>query len=129
MLAFRRGFSMYDAKLVQPKDRAALEAEIKSIDVSDVCVKIMREKATFRLVRLQGVRNAVANIIKQEMIAAGGDATVSQHTVGCEQPKTDALLMGTIAHYKKFLAKMRMQGAYLEEKQSEYRAISQYFRK
>lgn len=117
---------MYAAKLIEAKTVSQAERQIRAIDVSDDCVAIMRNKAVFRLVKLHGIRNAVANILKQEMLACGGDATVSQWTVNCSKPKTDVLLMGTILHYKKIIAKMRQQGAHLESaKKGEYKALSE----
>ncbi|MEM4633840.1 MAG: hypothetical protein QW275_01665 [Candidatus Anstonellaceae archaeon] len=118
---------MYQAKLVKADTIEEASKQIRAIDVSEECVRIMRDKAVFRLVKLHNVRNAVANIIKQEMISSGGDATVSQWTVNCSRPTTDVLLMGTIKHYKLLIAKMRMQGAHrpTEEKKNEYKAISE----
>jgi len=116
---------VYKAKLVEADSISKAASAIAKIDVCDECVRIMRDKAIFRLVKLHGVRNAVANILKQEMISSGGDATVSQWTVNCSRPKTDVLLMGTIKHYKLLIAKMRMQGAYrpTSEKKNEYKSL------
>ena len=63
---------MFVAKLINAATVKDAEKEIKSIDVSDDCVAIMMNKALFRLVKLHGVRNAVANILKQEMLAWAG---------------------------------------------------------
>ncbi len=116
----------YNAKLISAGSVREAEKEIKSIDVSEDCVAIMKGKAIFRLVRLHNVRNAVASILKQEMLACGGDATVSQYTVNCAKPATDVLMMGTLLHYKKIIAKMRVQGAHLaSEKKEEYKALSE----
>lgn len=118
---------MYAAEIVNASDVARAEKEIRSIDVSDECIRIMKDKAVFRLVRLHGVRNAVANILKQEMLSVGGDATVSQWTVNCAKPTTDVLLMGMLKHYKQVIAKMRVQGAYrpTPDKKDEYKAVSE----
>jgi len=86
----------------------------------------MADKAIFRLVKLHGVRNAVANIIKQDMLAMGADATVSMWTVDCSRKRTDVLLMGTLKHFKLLVARMRMQGAHLPaQKKAEYKAVSE----
>lgn len=116
---------MYNAKLVKADSIQKAASAIEGIGVCDECVRIMRDKAVFRLVKLHCVRNAVANILKQEMISSGGDATVSQWTVNCARPKTDVLLMGTIKHYKLLIAKMRMQGAArpTSEKKNEYKSL------
>jgi|SRR3989338_8602939 len=120
------GGHMYGAKIVKADSASAAAKEIAAIGVSAECIQIMKNKAVFRLIKLHGVRNAVANIIKQEMLSCGGDATVSQWTVNCSRPKTDVLLMGTLKHYGIIIAKMRQQGAHLPgEKKEEYKAISE----
>lgn len=117
---------MYGAKIVKASTVSGAAAQISTIGVSQECVRIMKDKAVFRLVKLHRVRNAVASIIKQEMLAAGGDATVSQFTVNCSRPKTDVLLMGTIQHYKRLIPKLRVQGAHLDAgKKREYKALSE----
>src|SRR3989338_8288499 len=117
---------MYGAKIVKADSVGEAAKEIAAIDVSGECVQIMKNKAVFRLIKLHGVRNAVANIIKQEMLSCGGDATVSQWTVNCSKPKTDVLLMGTLKHYRIIIAKMRQQGFGAGvEKKEEYKAISE----
>lgn len=117
---------MYDAKAVRASNHKAAEREIRSIGVSDDCVRIMRDKALFRLIKLRSVRNAVANILKQEMLACGGDATVSQWTADCSRPSTDVLLMGTAKQHRHVIAKMRMQAAHLAPgKKKEYKALSE----
>jgi dihydropteroate synthase len=105
---------------------SAKEAEggILAIDVSDECAKIMAPKAVFMVLRLTRVRNAVANIIKQEMLSDGGDATVSQYTVNCAREKTDVLIMGTLRQVRGLANKMRVQGYYLGEKRQEYEEIA-----
>ncbi len=116
---------MYKAKLLRLPSASAAEKAIRAIGVSEECVRIMRDKAVFRIVRLHGVRNAVANILKQEMLSCGADATVSQWTVSCAKPKTGVLLMGTLKHYRHVIAKMRMQSAHLPPaKKNEYKAIA-----
>jgi len=120
------GASVYKAKLVKADSVAAAAKEIAAIDVSEECVQIMKNKAVFRLVKLHGVRAAPASIIKQEMLAVGADAAVSQWTVSCEKPRTDVLLMGTLKHYRALVAKMRQQGARLPGgKKEEYKAIAE----
>ena len=117
---------MYRAKLAGLPSVRAAERAIRAIGVSEDCVRIMRDKAVFRTVKLHGVRNAVASILKQEMLSCGADATVSQWTINCSRPKTDVLLMGTLKHYRHIIAKMRMQAAHLPAgKKAEYKAISE----
>ena len=121
----RQADAMYKAKLARASTLKAAEKAIRAIDVSEDCVRIMGKKAVFRLIKLKGVRNAVANIIKQEMLSSGGDATVSQWTVNCSRPKTDVLLMGTAKQLERVIVKMRMQSQGLPiGKKGEYKAIA-----
>lgn len=105
-------------------DTGESSKEIAKIDVSEECVKIMAPKAVFLVLKLRDVRNAVANIIKQEMLALGGDATVSQYTVNCAREKTDVLVMGTLKQVQRLAVKMRMQGHFLGEKKAEYDEVA-----
>ncbi|MCX6772922.1 MAG: hypothetical protein NTV88_04090 [Candidatus Micrarchaeota archaeon] len=118
---------MYDAEIVKVSSTDEAAKEIAAIGVSEDCIRIMKDKAVFCVVRLHGLRNAVATILKQEMLSIGADATVSQWTVDCSRPKTDVLLMGTIKHYKHLIVKMRQQGAARPtvEKKDEYKAVAE----
>jgi len=120
---------MYGAKIVRAASLRSAEKAIRVIDVSEDCVRIMRTKAFFRLIRLKNVRNAVANILKQEMLSSGGDAAVSRWTVDCSHPKTDVLLMGTAKQLERVIVKMRMQSQRLPpEKKKEYLMLSSEIR-
>lgn len=65
-------------------------------------------KALFRCILLKDIKAPAANIIKQEMLAAGGDAAVNRHTILGQGP-TDVLLMGTVKQYRKVIRKLKGQ--------------------
>jgi dihydropteroate synthase len=65
-------------------------------------------KALFRCVLLKNINAPAANIMKQEMLAAGGDAAVNRQTI-LGQGNTDVLLMGTLKHYGRFIEKIKRQ--------------------
>ena len=50
-----------------------------------------------------------ANIIKQEMLAVGGDAAVARDAVSCGVPATDIILMGTEKQIRMFASRMQEQ--------------------
>lgn len=72
-------------------------------------VAIMLPKTKYRLVKLEKVRNSIATILKQEMLAVGGDAAVHEKTSRCLVKTTDVLLMGTLKHYQIIIQKMMSQ--------------------
>ncbi|HOB12387.1 MAG TPA: dihydropteroate synthase [Syntrophomonadaceae bacterium] len=65
-------------------------------------------KALFRCILLKDIKAPAANIIKQEMLAAGGDAAVNRQTI-LGQGSTDVLLMGTLKQYQKVMRKLKGQ--------------------
>ncbi len=81
--------------------------EMEKIGASGI--DIMVPKSIFRAVKLHSIRNAIANIIKQEMLSIGGEAAVNRGTVNCSVPETDVILMGTLKHYRLLIEKLKMQ--------------------
>lgn len=77
--------------------------EMKRIAADPEGIKIMRDKAVFRLIRLTNVKPALANIIKEDMLSAGGEAAIHRLSCACKVETTDVLVMGTIAQYKHLL--------------------------
>ena len=78
-------------------------------------IRIMREKAVFRVVRLQAVPTKAANLMKQAFLARGADAAVSRHSADLSEECTDVLLFATLRQYREALARMRLQPWGLKE--------------
>jgi dihydropteroate synthase len=83
--------------------------EMKRIKVDPMGIEIMKDKAVFRNIRLENIRSPMANIIKEQMLAEGGEAAVHGLVISCKVKLSDVLLMGTLAQYKNFIGKMRLQ--------------------
>ncbi len=83
--------------------------EMRRMKVDPMGVQIMKDKAVFRNIRLTDIRSPMANIIKEQMLSEGGDAAVHGLVISCKVKHSDLLLMGTLAQYKKFMEKMRLQ--------------------
>ena len=86
-----------------------LEAEMRKIGVDDRAVLYMLDKGRFRIIKLYGIRNAMANILKQEMLSIGGGVAVNKGCVNCTVPKSDVIVMGTIRQIKELIKKMKVQ--------------------
>jgi dihydropteroate synthase len=97
--------------------------EMSRIGVSREGIAIMTQKALFRCVKVRAVSPATANILKQEMLAAGGDAAVAYGCIDCSVAQSDVLLMGTLAQYARLTDKLARQYASLQEIGSEIRRI------
>ena len=87
-------------------NREGLEAALASIGAHADSLPIFAHKAEIIPFKLLNVRTPAANIIKQEMLAVGGDAVTPVVAVTCAAKYVDILLLGTLKHYKVLLKKL-----------------------
>jgi dihydropteroate synthase len=87
--------SGFPARVLQIATPLDAERELQTIHVDPVGVAMMAAKMLTRCVKLTGLQCRQANILKQEMLALGGDAAVARGTVACSIEKTDVILIGT----------------------------------
>jgi len=107
-----KNFSLRCLGLTSPAE--ALEA-LKRVGVDPYGIEAMLPKMSGLNLLLTGVPCKVANIIKQEMLAVGGDAAVCRGAVGCSVPETDVILIGTEKQIGRFAAKLAAQPFGLKE--------------
>ena len=86
-----------------------VKREISEIGSTPYGTKIMCQKAIHRLVKVEGIRTPAANIMKQEMLACGGEVATAREVITLETDITDVLIMGTLSQFEKFLEKLRLQ--------------------
>jgi dihydropteroate synthase len=82
---------------------------LKEIGVDPYGIESMVPKMSGINIRLDGLKPAVANIIKQEMLSLGGDAAVSRGTIDCTVRRTDVIVMGTEKQIERFIEKISRQ--------------------
>jgi len=87
--------SGYPARLLHIATPLDAEQELRLIHVDSGGIAMMAAKMLTRCVKLTGLQCRQANILKQEMLALGGDAAVARGTVACSIEKTDVILIGT----------------------------------
>ena len=85
----------------------ALRYEMEHLGVYKPSVAIMLGKGKITPLKLLHVRTPAANIIKQEMLAAGGDCATPGTTITCAVSHADILLLGSQKHYKTLLYKLK----------------------
>lgn len=86
-----------------------LRAEMTKIGAHPGGIKIMVPKGLFYAVKLEGVKFAAANIIKQEMLSQGGEVVLAGDIYFGERETSDLLLLGTQRHYEGLIKKLRGQ--------------------
>jgi len=95
-----------DLQINSPSTALALLDKVKV----DACgIEAMLPKMRHLNIRMEGVPCRAANVIKQEMLAVGGDAAVARGTVACSIPATDVILMGTQKQLIRFAEKIIYQ--------------------
>ncbi|MEW6661818.1 MAG: hypothetical protein ACOY9Y_12965 [Bacillota bacterium] len=82
---------------------------IRQVGADESGVVLMAPKALFRVVKLEEISFKAANILKQEMLSIGGEAAVHRGVINHTVETTDVILMGTVAHYRRLVRKLRAQ--------------------
>jgi dihydropteroate synthase len=82
---------------------------LKQVGVDPYGIQSMLPKMKNMNIIVEDIPCKIANIIKQEMLSAGGDCAVSRESVGCSKPSTDAVIMGTFKQIERFVDKISVQ--------------------
>ena len=77
-----------------------LQREIARLGVHPASCGIFAAKSKILPLKLTQVRTPAANILKQEMLAAGGDCAVPGSCILNETKYVDVVLLGTVKHYR-----------------------------
>jgi len=91
------------------RNERGVEDELKKIGVSQQALKILAPKAFHYLIKLEGVPSPTANLLKQEMLSVMADAAISKEVASFTSKKSDVLLIGTEAQFKKLLPRLNRQ--------------------
>ena len=83
--------------------------ELAAMRVAAAAIDIMAGKALFRAVRIKDVDVRAATILKQEMLARGGDVATSREAYELGGSRADCLVLGTVAQFDRLLPKLRAQ--------------------
>ncbi len=92
--------------LKNPEDSVEL---MRSLDVTETGIKIMSEKTVSRVILIKNVTAPEALIIKQEMLARGGDAAIPMRTMSGEIKRADVIIIGTVLQINNFIKKLKRQ--------------------
>lgn len=70
--------------------------------------KEMASKSEIKVIYIRGVSNPVAIVIKQEMLASGGDAAVPSSTIVFGQERVDLVIIGSVKQLRKLIDKLEL---------------------
>lgn len=93
-------------EITSPVDSARV---MQSLGVTSTGAEIMKNKTVMFNLLIKNVTTTEALIIKQEILARGGDAALERNAVSHETAETDLVVMGTLMQLKKLVAKLQGQ--------------------
>ncbi|MFH1128655.1 MAG: dihydropteroate synthase [Candidatus Omnitrophota bacterium] len=96
-------------RILQPKNHKELKKLMQNIKVDPYGIDIMLPKSIQRLVRVNSLSCIAANILKQQMLSLGADVALARGALTGKAKKTDCLLMGTLAQFKRLTEKLEKQ--------------------
>ncbi|OGC05207.1 dihydropteroate synthase [candidate division WOR-1 bacterium RIFOXYA12_FULL_43_27] len=94
-------------RIIEIHNLPEAEAELLKIKADRQGIKIMAPKAVFRAVKIEKLSPTQSNIIKQEMLALGGEAAVSRGSINHSEKEGGALLLGTLQQFEDLIKKLR----------------------
>ena len=86
-----------------------IKEEMERIGVDPSGARIMLPKSSFYLLKVIQIGNWAANILKQEMLSLGAEAAISRRAYLSAKEKSDLLLIGRLADYKRLIKKLKEQ--------------------
>ncbi len=99
----------FNPRVLELAGEADAARELKEIGADTAGIGIMRAKAVFRAVKAHGVDTRAANILKQEMLARGGDVAVARDVITLKDAKTDLIILGTDKQFALLIDKLKAQ--------------------
>lgn len=86
-----------------------LAEHLKRIEVDEGAYQILSRKGSFRLLAARGLSSMEALIIKQEMLARGGDAAIPRLALRCDRRPQEILILGTYAQISGLVRNLKGQ--------------------
>ncbi len=86
-----------------------LAEHLKRIEVDEGAYRLLSRKGSFRLLAVRGLSSMEALIIKQEMLARGGDAAIPRMALRCDRRPQEILILGTHAQISGLVRNLKGQ--------------------
>jgi len=88
---------------------------LRQIEVDERGAEILLKKGAFRVLMVRGLTSMEAIIIKQEMLARGGDAAIPKLALRCDPRPEDVIILGTLAQVSGLVKNLKAQPFRLPE--------------
>lgn len=115
--------SNFNTRVMNIQTLEEMKKEIQLIGPDETGGALMAPKALHKVIKVQGLRPEAATIVKQELLARGGDAVTTRGVLNCTAPSSDILMMATLKQYKQVIKKLKMQPFGLKKLGEELESI------
>ena len=85
------------------------ESLMKKLEVSECGSSIMRDRFALETFVASDISTPAANVVKQQVLALGGEAAVPAHAVNCSKPKSDFVFSLRRDKIPEFISRMKAQ--------------------
>ena len=99
----------YEVSVVEVKVPQDAAIVMRKLGVTRTGSQIMQDKSVHLMLKIRNLTTTEALIVKQEMLARGGDAALAKDAVSHETEMTDVLVMGTLLQLGRLAKKLEGQ--------------------
>lgn len=99
----------YEVSLFEVKTPQDAAIAMRKLGATGIGSKVMQDKSIHLILKIRNLITTEALIIKQEMLARGGDAALARDAVSHETEMTDVLVMGTLLQLGRLAGKLERQ--------------------
>ena len=96
----------YEVSVLEVKTPQDAGIAMRNIGATRVGSQVMQGKSIHLMLKIRNLTTTEALIIKQEMLARGGDAALARDAVSHETETTDVLVMGTLLQFGRLSRKL-----------------------
>jgi dihydropteroate synthase len=99
----------YEVSLLEVKTPQDVAMAMRKLGTTRIGSQVMQDKSIHLVLKIRNLTTTEALIVKQEMLARGGDAALTRDAVSHETEMTDVLLMGTLLQLGRLTRKLEGQ--------------------
>jgi len=96
----------YEVSVLEVKTPQDAGIAMRKIGATKVGSQVMQGKSIHLVLKIKNLTTTEALIVKQEMLARGGDAALARDAVSHETEATDVLVMGTLLQFERLARKL-----------------------
>jgi len=100
---------MNQIRVIEIKNLKDAYEEMEKIGVDKVGIEIMTPKTIFRILKIEGMDNRAANVLKQEMLSLGGEVAINDQVSRFKPGEGAVLIFGTLQQYQRLTEKLQIQ--------------------